>query len=151
MLGMELISPNWTQGFLFDLALEFDRPEDVCKKWGVTEEHYYRLARDPLFLKSLGEMHAKQRTEGKFAQLLAGAVLDDLAVEALADIIKGGETAPETKIKAIEELRNISGRSKAAAESAGGGFVVNMNFGAPALPVGGSSMMPKILEAGDDD
>ncbi len=141
---MAQIGPRWTNGFVFDLALEFDPPEVVCARHGVSAEEYMRLMGDKMFLDTMQSVHRQQRVEGKFGQVLAGAVLDDTSVRVLKEIIDDPDTSPETKIKALEELRIMSGRGKLEGPVAPA-FSLTMHFDRPALPVGEAAGMDAVV------
>jgi len=136
---------DWSPTFLFDLALGFDRPEDVCSKHEVTPEMYARYLSDPVFRAELNQMQVSQRVEGKFAQVLAGALLDELGLQTVVRVIRDSETDPETRLKAVTKLEEMAGRTKAAPVQTAPTFSMTMRFDNPTVPVGAKSMTTTLM------
>ena len=136
---------DWSPTFLFDLALGFDSPEVVCANHDVSPERYARYMADSVFRAELNQMQVQQRVEGKFAQVLAGAMLDELGLKKVVWVLNNAETDPETILKAVTKLEEMAGRTKAAPVQAAPTFSMTMNFDKPTVPVGSKSMTTTLM------
>lgn len=137
----------FTPLFAYDMALCFDPPEAVCAKHGVSIEDYARIKDREDFQAAVAKFHKAQREEGKLAAVLAGAVLDDIAVRKLREIIMSADTPPDTVNKSLELLNKLAGRDKAAPPLEGGGFMLQMNFNDIRQPVGVGKVVPSVMPA----
>jgi hypothetical protein len=141
------LTQPFTPLFAYDMALCFDPPEAVCAKHGVSPEEYERIRDREDFKAAVERYHKAQREEGKLAAVMAGAVLDDIAVRRLRDIIMDSDTPPDTVNKSLELLNKLAGRDKAAPPLEGGGFMLQMNFNDVRQPVGAGKAVATVMPA----
>lgn len=144
-MSKDSLSQPFTPLFAYDMALCFDPPEVVCEKHGVSQEDYLRIKDREDFQAAVAKFHKAQREEGKLAAVLAGAVLDDIAVRRLRQIIMDSDTPPDTVNKSLELLNKLAGRDKAAPPLEGGGFMLQMNFNDVRQPVGAGKVVPSVM------
>jgi len=117
-----------------ELAAELDTPDSVRKRYGLSKEQWDLLRKNPTFRGMLKDALTTWR-----GSLAAGAritkkaeiMLEDLLPE-LYGIIKDGTTPSSERIKGIQTLADLAGRSAKTTAPAGpaqGGFTLNMQFG----------------------
>src|SRR5271165_5768488 len=117
-----------------ELAAELSGPEDVRKRYGLSKGQWDTLRKNPTFRAMLkgalvtwrGSLAAGARITKK-----AEIMLEDLLPE-LYGIIHNESTPSSERIKGIQTLADLAGRSAKAVAPVGpqqGGFTLNMQFG----------------------
>ncbi len=129
-----------------ELASELSTPEDIRKRYGFTKSQWDRLKANPMFrgmvadaVKTFrGPLQAGARITKK-AEILLEDTLPDLY-----SIARNKETPSGERIKAVQALADLAGRTKKESPEGGGktaGFTLNINIpgGAPVTIQGSSN------------
>lgn len=132
-----------------ELAAGLSDAEGIKERYGISEEQWEVMCANPAFRTMVtealqtwaGDMNAGQRITKK-----AEIILED-SLPVLDSIAHSPSVAPAVRIEAIKQMESLTGRkTKEAAQSGGGGFVLQINIGngAKGVTIDGSSQ--KVIE-----
>lgn len=129
----------------FEVALKYFTPEELQTQFGLTEEQYALVVRDPTFTRAVQAYRREIDTEGQDfkikARKLAFVLLSDLASLATDPTVD-----PKDRIDAIREIGRFAGygMKDAADQPAGPAFQLLINM--PQSPVAPGAVGPITID-----
>jgi hypothetical protein len=130
-------TPQFTRAFAFDIGLEFENPEEVCKRHKVSDVQYKALLKNKFFIETVDKFHSLVRKDGRYSQTIAGVLMDDIGLQAISSIIQRDNVEPDTVKSCVELLYKISGRDKSTPpEQVQSGYYVVAEYDKPTTPIG---------------
>lgn len=121
----------FTQSFASEIAMDFDPPEDVCDRHGVSYETFEELQLYKPFQEQVAEYKKVWQESGITPAMKAKIAVEDL-IPTLNKMVKDKEIPAAVRKGAFDSLVNVSKLGGAGSDpGAGGGFQVNINFPTP--------------------
>lgn len=93
----------YESAFAFEIALEYDPPEEVCARFGVSDEDYRALLEYEPFLKELADHKAAIRDKGLVFELKAKQAAEAL-LPVVVDLARDIEVPPSVRLAAVQSL-----------------------------------------------
>lgn len=121
----------FTQQFVLEIAADWDSPENICERHGVTAEEYAALLDYKYFQEALAEMRLALTNNAVTASFKAKVAVEDL----IPDIyhIAKSSTDEKLQIEAFSQLQKLAGLDKGSLDFGSGGssYGLQINFIAP--------------------